>query len=63
MAARLGRRGVAAVALSNSYVGPTRRQGLLLGFGCAEPRRLLEATQILGDVLGQRRREPAAPPR
>ena len=54
VAARLGRRGVATLALSNSYVGPTRRQGLLLGFGCADPRRLLEATQILGDVLGQR---------
>jgi GntR family transcriptional regulator/MocR family aminotransferase len=53
VAARLGRRGVAALALSSSYVGPTRRQGLLLGFGCAEPRRLLEATRILGDVLGE----------
>jgi len=51
VAARLGRRGVATLALSSSYVGPTRRQGLLLGFGCGEPRRLLEATRVLGDVL------------
>jgi GntR family transcriptional regulator/MocR family aminotransferase len=52
VATRLGHRGVAASSLSNSYVGPTRRQGLLLGFGCAGPQRLLEATRILGDVLG-----------
>ena len=55
VAARLGRRGIATLALSGSYMGPNRKQGLLLGFGCAEPRRLLEATRILGDVL----REPA----
>jgi GntR family transcriptional regulator/MocR family aminotransferase len=52
VAERLGRRGVAALALSNAYVGPTRRQGLLLGFGCAEPQRLLDATRILGEILG-----------
>lgn len=51
VAARLGRRGVAALPLSNSYVGPARRQGLLLGFACAAPQRLLQATRILGDVL------------
>ena len=51
VAARLGSRGLAAFALSKSYVGPTRRQGLLLGFGCATPHRLLLATRILGDVL------------
>ena len=53
VAARLGRRGVATLALSSSYVGPTRRQGLLLGFGCATPQRLFEATRILGDVLSE----------
>ena len=53
LAARLGRRGVATLALSSSYVGPTRSQGLLLGFGCAAPQRLLDATRILGDVLGE----------
>jgi len=51
VATRLGRRGVAALTLSSSFVGPTPKQGLLLGFGCAEPERLLEATRILGDVL------------
>jgi GntR family transcriptional regulator/MocR family aminotransferase len=51
VAARLGRRGVAALALSGSYVGPVQRQGLLLGFGCAAPQQLLEATRIVGDVL------------
>ena len=49
--ARLGRRGVAAHSLSNSYVGPAPKQGLLLGFGCASPQRLLVATRILGEVL------------
>ena len=53
VAARLGSRGLAAIALSNSYVGPTRTQGLLLGFGCAPPQRLLQATRILGDVLSE----------
>ena len=51
VAARLGRRGVATLALSNSYMGPNRKDGLLLGFGCAEPQRLLDATRVLGDVL------------
>jgi GntR family transcriptional regulator/MocR family aminotransferase len=53
LATRLGRRGVAALALSRTYVGTARRQGLLLGFGCAEPQRLLDATRILGDVLNE----------
>jgi GntR family transcriptional regulator/MocR family aminotransferase len=53
VALRLGRRGVATLSLSSTYVGHTRKQGLLLGFGCATPHRLLEATRILGDVLGE----------
>ncbi len=53
VAARLGRRGIATLSLSNSYVGPHRRHGLLLGFGCAEPQQLFDATRILGDVLGE----------
>jgi GntR family transcriptional regulator/MocR family aminotransferase len=51
VATRLGRRGVAVLTLSSTYVGPKPKQGLLLGFGCAVPDRLLEATRILGDVL------------
>jgi GntR family transcriptional regulator/MocR family aminotransferase len=51
VAARLGRRGIATRALSNAYVGQSREPGLLLGFGCAPPQRLLDATRILGDVL------------
>ena len=54
VAARLGHRGIATISLSNSYLGPIRQQGLLLGFGCAEPQRLIAATRILGDVLGAR---------
>jgi DNA-binding transcriptional MocR family regulator len=54
VAARLGRRGIATIPLSNSYVGPIRKQGLMLGFGCAVPQRLLAATRILADVLGER---------
>lgn len=53
--ARLGRRGIAAFALSSSYVGPVQQQGLLLGFGCATPPRLRAATRVLGDVLRERR--------
>jgi len=53
VAARLGHRGVATLSLSNSYLGQTRRHGLLLGFGCAEPHRLLDATRVLGEVLGE----------
>jgi GntR family transcriptional regulator/MocR family aminotransferase len=49
--AELGRRGLAALPLSSSYVGPGRRHGLLLGFGCATPQRLLAATRVLGDIL------------
>jgi GntR family transcriptional regulator/MocR family aminotransferase len=51
VAVRLGRRSVALIPLSTSYLGPTRRQGLLLGFGCASPERLFEATRVLGEVL------------
>ena len=49
--AELGRRGLAAFTLSSTYVGSTGKQGLLLGFGCATPQRLLAATRVLGDVL------------
>lgn len=54
VAARLGRRGLATISLSNSYVGPKPRQGLLLGFGCATPQRLFAATRTLGEVLRER---------
>ena len=53
--ARLSGRGLAAISLSDSYLGPTRRQGLLLGFGCATPQRLIQATCILGEVLSESR--------
>ena len=49
--ARLRQRGLAAIPLSTCYVGSARRQGLLLGFGCASPQRLHEATRVLGEVL------------
>jgi hypothetical protein len=32
-------------------VGPGERHGLLLGFGCATPQRLLAATRVLGEIL------------
>ena len=51
VATRLGRRGVAALALSRSYIDATRQHGLLLGVGCASPHRILAATRILGEVL------------
>jgi GntR family transcriptional regulator/MocR family aminotransferase len=49
--AELGRRGLAAFTLSSSYVGAASKQGLLLGFGCAAPQRLLAATRVLGEIL------------
>ena len=54
VAERLGRRGLAAIPLSRTYLGPGSKHGLLLGFGCAPPQRLLQATRILGEVLRER---------
>jgi DNA-binding transcriptional MocR family regulator len=45
-------RGLTATALSTCYAGPARRSGLLLGFGGSTERRLLEATRVLAEVLG-----------
>ena len=57
VATRLGHRGVATLALSHAYIGPNPRHGLLLGFGCAAPQQLFDATRILGDVLREKRAE------
>jgi GntR family transcriptional regulator/MocR family aminotransferase len=57
--ARLSSRGLAAISLSNSYLGPTRCQGLMLGFGCATAPQLLDATRVLGDVLRDSLSTPA----
>ena len=46
-------RGVAALPLSKSYIGAAQKQGLLLGFGCAAPQRLIHATRILGEGVGE----------
>ena len=54
LVARLRRRGLAALPLSNSYIGPDRQQGLLLGFGCTTPPRLLESTRVLSELLRDR---------
>jgi GntR family transcriptional regulator/MocR family aminotransferase len=48
---RMAGRGLTATALSTCYAGPSRRSGLLLGFGGSTERRLLEATRVLGQVL------------
>jgi GntR family transcriptional regulator/MocR family aminotransferase len=48
---RMAERGLTATALSTCYAGTVRRNGLLLGFGGSTPRRLAEATQVLGEVL------------
>ena len=45
-------RGLTATALSTCYAGAARRSGLLLGFGGSTERRLLEATRVLAEVLG-----------
>jgi GntR family transcriptional regulator/MocR family aminotransferase len=49
---RMAGRGLTATALSTCYAGPARRSGLLLGFGGSTERRLLEATRVLAEVLG-----------
>ena len=51
LVARLRSRGLAAIPLSNSYLGTARQQGLLLGFGCATPSRILDSTRVLGEML------------
>jgi GntR family transcriptional regulator/MocR family aminotransferase len=48
---RMAERGLTALPLSACYVGRRRRSGLLLGFGGSTPRRLAEATRVLGNVL------------
>jgi GntR family transcriptional regulator / MocR family aminotransferase len=48
---RMAGRGLTATALSTCYAATARRNGLLLGFGGSTERRLLEATQVLGEVL------------
>jgi GntR family transcriptional regulator/MocR family aminotransferase len=49
---QMAARGLTATALSTCYAGVGRRSGLLLGFGGSTERRLLEATRVLGEVLG-----------
>ena len=44
-------RGLAALPLSSSYLGAGRRKGLLLGFGCATPQQLFDATRALSESL------------
>lgn len=51
----MAERGLTATALSTCYAGTVRRNGLLLGFGGSTPRRLFEATRVLGEVLRGRR--------
>jgi GntR family transcriptional regulator/MocR family aminotransferase len=48
---RLADRRVVAGSLSSCYLGTPRQNGLLLGFGTCSEEHLIEATQVLGDVL------------
>ncbi|WP_242110638.1 PLP-dependent aminotransferase family protein [Luteimonas aquatica] len=48
---RMRERGLTATALSGCYVGPARRDGLLLGFGGSDEGRLREAARVLGELL------------
>lgn len=54
LVARLRSRGLAALPLSSSYVGPDRQPGLLLGFGCSTAQRLIDSTRVLGELLRER---------
>ncbi|HEX8243139.1 MAG TPA: hypothetical protein VF541_06580, partial [Longimicrobium sp.] len=57
---RLAARAVTATALTSCYLGPTRRPGLLLGFGGFDESTLMAATRTLGELL--RGEGGAAPP-
>ena len=48
---RMTARGLTGVVLSKCYIGPTSRNGLLLGFGGFDERTLLAATRTLGQAL------------
>ena len=49
--ARMNQRSLMATRLSTSYLGARRRQGLLLGFGGWDERRIAAASRTLGEVL------------
>jgi GntR family transcriptional regulator / MocR family aminotransferase len=49
--ARMGKRSLMATRLSTSYIGQQRRQGLLLGFGGWDERRIAAASRTLGEVV------------
>ncbi len=51
LVARLAERGLIATALSRCYAGGAGRNGLLLGFGGTDERRLAEAVRVLGSLL------------
>jgi GntR family transcriptional regulator/MocR family aminotransferase len=48
---RMEQRSLMATRLSTSYLGAKRRQGLLLGFGGWDERRIAAASRTLGEVL------------
>jgi GntR family transcriptional regulator/MocR family aminotransferase len=49
--ARMDKRSLMATRLSTSYLGTKRKQGLLLGFGGWDERRIAAASRTLGEVL------------
>jgi GntR family transcriptional regulator / MocR family aminotransferase len=49
--ARMEKRSLMATRLSTSYIGQNRRQGLLLGFGGWDERRIAAASRTLGEVV------------
>ena len=48
---RAATRGITATALSSCYAGPRSRNGLVLGFGGSDQRRLAEAVATLATVI------------
>jgi GntR family transcriptional regulator/MocR family aminotransferase len=49
--ARMEKRSLMATRLSTSYLGTKRKQGLLLGFGGWDERRIAAASRTLGETL------------
>jgi GntR family transcriptional regulator/MocR family aminotransferase len=54
---RMAERGLTATPLSRCYASAGGRSGLLLGFGGATERRLMEATRVLGQILDEAARD------
>jgi GntR family transcriptional regulator/MocR family aminotransferase len=54
VAAAAKQRGVAVATLSRYFAGPVTRNGLVLGYGCANVPEVMEGCHVLAEILGDR---------